>query len=602
MAYLKAWRGTSEVTSKVRHWRLRIEGWAANVSDGVAAADVSLSIGGVPVLTRRPRVHRPDVAAHFSDPRLAHCGYRLTARVPDPAILDEFVVVARLADGELAPLPLTVEAQSTLGERGVDRADPTMGAIAGLPRGYVDYVVVTPKFVRESRPSRAGLVRSAVESDDWLTLEAALACGEVDFAAALVRLTDSLRTSPQLDLALAYFGLGADEKAAKCLRRRWSPEPGKSVEGVLGVRESTSLSSTPVLSGTTVEVALPEVWRTRPAGTQCRTLIVPPLGVSHLEKATIVRGSTVIQGESLVLYDESARPSLGFVAGNQDHLAGVEHRADEALLFARYQDVLTIEEGILLSGRADFNHFHFLVEYLPRLGLVERIPELGGVPVIVTDTLGSASREALGVVALGRPVITIRRDQRVTVDRLHIPSMHTYAPDTTRIPWIEGCRYSVDLLGGIRGALLDRATPGDWPPYVFLERNSSARGLLNSDAVFEALAGAGFVSVDPASLSMLEQVSLFNQARVIVGVGGAAFANLLFAHPAGHTIALVSDQLHDFCMHATLAAFSGHRFTYVTGRSPHKPTDFSHRRDYLHAPFSVDPELVREAAEAALDG
>src|SRR5918996_333635 len=59
VAYLKAWPDTSEVISAVRHWRLRIEGWAAKVSDGVAAKNVTLSIGGVPVVTRRPRIHRP---------------------------------------------------------------------------------------------------------------------------------------------------------------------------------------------------------------------------------------------------------------------------------------------------------------------------------------------------------------------------------------------------------------------------------------------------------------------------------------------------------------------------------------------------------------
>ena len=586
----------------MRHWCLRLEGWAADISGGVAAADVSLYVGGVAVATTRPRSRRPDVVAHFSNPGLARCGYRLTARVSDRVSLNEFVVVARFGDGELAPLPLTAEVRSFLIETGVDQPGSSMGipATGDLPRGYVDSIAVTPKFVRDKRSSRAGIVRSAVENGDWLTFETALACGEVGFAVALARLADELRASSPLDLATAYFGLGDDEKTEECLRRWSSSQPGRSVGGVLRVRASTSLPTTPVLGATTVEVTLPAVWGTRPAGTQRRILEVPALGVSHIGRATIVRGSTVIQGKSLVLYDEAARPSLGFVAGNWDHLAGVEHRADEALLFARYQDHLTIEEGILLSGRADLNHFHFLVEYLPRLGLVERVSELESVPVIVTDELGLASREALSMVAPGRRVITIRRAQHVTVDRLHIPSMHTYIPDNTRIPWMDGCRYSPDLLAEVRGKLLDRASPGDWPPYVFLERRSSVRGMLNSDAVFEVLAGVGFISVDPGSLSMLEQVSLFNQARVIVGVGGAAFANLLFAHPEGQTIALVSDQLNDFCMHAAVAAFSGHRFTHVTGRTPQKPTDFPHRRDYLHAPFSIDPALVREAAEAAL--
>lgn len=64
-----------------------------------------------------------------------------------------------------------------------------------------------------------------------------------------------------------------------------------------------------------------------------------------------------------------------------------------------------------------------------------------------------------------------------------------------------------------------------------LRKNTLRKDLVNEKAVASHLLRRGFALVDPAELSLEEQVSLFASCNVVAGGGGAAFANLTFCRP-----------------------------------------------------------------------
>jgi hypothetical protein len=76
-------------------------------------------------------------------------------------------------------------------------------------------------------------------------------------------------------------------------------------------------------------------------------------------------------------------------------------------------------------------------------------------------------------------------------------------------------------------------------------------------------------------------------------VGGAAFANLIFARRGARIVGLVSRQNARFCMQANLARFAGAEFSYVTGRSIYGRYYCPNYREYFHAPFGVSPKVLR---------
>jgi capsular polysaccharide biosynthesis protein len=263
------------------------------------------------------------------------------------------------------------------------------------------------------------------------------------------------------------------------------------------------------------------------------------------------------------------------------------------LVFAGYERDRHIDEAALMGGRIASNYFHWLIEYLPRLFLIEQVPSLAGRPLLVTDDLPPAGQEALEVLAGELATVTVNRNDRVRVDRLAIPGFHTYFPDTTQLPWIRGSCYSVALLLELRRRALVAARPDQsMARRVMLVRESWARGLSNAEEVATTASDHGLELVDPACLGFLDQVRLFAESQLIVGVGGAAFANLVFASPGAEVVGLVSEQLHDFCIYGNLADLVGARFRHLTGRTDRPPSSFRFRRDFMHADFRIDAKFL----------
>ena len=444
---------------------------------------------------------------------------------------------------------------------------------------------------------------SAVRSGDWLTFNTAVQIGEESFTQAVLSTSRSLKHISPIALARSELALGNID-TARMLMEKWAADsPSPAYGAVLPIRPVEAVSATAwATDPTTVKVSLPEVFEKREAGSNPTTLQMPALGIHRLENAELLRGSTVVtSSKELSLYEPAADPSQGFVAGNWDHLTGNEHERKFALLHANYERDQEIEKGILLSGRCDFNHYHFLIEYLPRLFLTDGLVD-PDVPLIVTDDLNDTGVEALRLLAPNREIISISRTSRVRVATLHIPSMHTDLPDSTELAWIDGCRHSPALLLQMRDRLWD-LVEGDasLPKRVYLRRPSGARTVENTDAVDRLATKHGFETVDPASLTFPEQVALFRNASCLLGVGGAAWANTIFCSPGAVVISLVARQLHDFAMHNTVASVAGARMVCVLGDSTVDEDSVRHRRDYLHSPFKVDPDVLDRALTVLAD-
>ena len=70
---------------------------------------------------------------------------------------------------------------------------------------------------------------------------------------------------------------------------------------------------------------------------------------------------------------------------------------------------------------------------------------------------------------------------------------------------------------------------------------ASYRKINNETEVKSKLQSSGFEIIQLSSLSFLEQVKLFNNAREIVGLHGAGFSNLTFSNQGTKVIELCSD-------------------------------------------------------------
>lgn len=108
-------------------------------------------------------------------------------------------------------------------------------------------------------------------------------------------------------------------------------------------------------------------------------------------------------------------------------------------------------------------------------------------------------------------------------------------------------------------------------------------------------AARGFVIINPSATSYLDDA--FAQADVIVGVHGAALANLAFCRPDTRVLELLPSA-HAYPYFFSLAVSGGLQYDCIIGSSDveHEPHDPMQPRNNVHD-FTVD----RAAYIAALD-
>jgi capsular polysaccharide biosynthesis protein len=101
--------------------------------------------------------------------------------------------------------------------------------------------------------------------------------------------------------------------------------------------------------------------------------------------------------------------------------------------------------------------------------------------------------------------------------------------------------------------------------YITRGRARHSRIVRNEDEVVAALAAEfGFVPVDPAALSVADQIRAFAEAETIVAPHGAALGNLAFAHPEATVVELFPPDYVQGC-YWKISTCVGMNYRYLVG-------------------------------------
>lgn len=178
--------------------------------------------------------------------------------------------------------------------------------------------------------------------------------------------------------------------------------------------------------------------------------------------------------------------------------------------------------GVVAYKGAAVNHYHFLLDTLPRIGIIEQcseleLPDKWYVPASTPNQ--SALLELMGIDADRRLDSTafphVRAEQLVVARG---PGDELHPPWTTE--FVRSCTLDGTL----------RRRPGR-NLYLTRGRSPNNRSILNEEEVTDALGARGFRSLDPSTIGVLDQIREFAEADVIVSAHGAALANLVFSSP-----------------------------------------------------------------------
>ena len=84
------------------------------------------------------------------------------------------------------------------------------------------------------------------------------------------------------------------------------------------------------------------------------------------------------------------------------------------------------------------------------------------------------------------------------------------------------------------------ARPSFWV-YLWNNFKNNNRIILNNDELKEFLAKEGFKIIDLNKHSFIEQISLFNRAKIIISIHGSGLTNVIFSKPKTKIIEICSE-------------------------------------------------------------
>jgi len=249
-----------------------------------------------------------------------------------------------------------------------------------------------------------------------------------------------------------------------------------------------------------------------------------------------------------------------------------------------------IERGIHFTKDHSKNYFHWIVECLPRLSLIEDLDI--NIPLIVDDDLPEQFYEALQLINDKRKVIKLKWAEAYKVKKIYYPSQLSVLHDNYGLPiYDKDAYYSLKAINYVQSIILRNLniTHRKNNRKIYVSRkNSDYRQLLNTTEIENLLVRQGFEIVFPEHLSFVAQVELFSQAKIIVGQSGAGMANFIFARYNCKILIMMSDapqtNLHLFNSLARAASIS---IDFLIG----KGVSF-HNKFTIHKDFYIDEKLI----------
>lgn len=293
---------------------------------------------------------------------------------------------------------------------------------------------------------------------------------------------------------------------------------------------------------------------------------------------TVFQEADVYGATNLITVGDTALSDMTYMnrGKNRYHIAGgsvIGTQKDGRWLQAAYHATDTVvDEAIYCMGWACTNYYHFMFEILSRLMFVDGRDEYRNLPVLMdAEALAIPQMKDMfdRVNRYRHPVILIGEYERIHVKNLVFVSRNLWLPPGMRRgidPDMEDYLISRSAVDHIRNRILDEDMRRWREPVgrkIFLSRkNCKVQRLTNTDEIEQIFAENGYQIVCPEELSFDEEVALFNNADVIVGVSGAAFTNIVFCHE-GARIGVIQADSQSACDYSSIAGMAKVRFTVL---------------------------------------
>lgn len=315
--------------------------------------------------------------------------------------------------------------------------------------------------------------------------------------------------------------------------------------------------------------------------------ILPATYLAIIRNAKVFAQTDLIIVNNKVYYDEIDIKHMNLYAVKSPNIAKITK--DKVNIKIPFGYSKRIEKGIHLTKDHSKNYFHWIIEVLPRLSLVNSVSK--DVPILVNSNLPPQFYEVLKLFNKdNRQIIKLRANKNYLVKKLYYPSRLSVVNDNYKQPiYHKDAIYSPEGIKFVRDTVLNSLNYNNkkGKRKIFISRSGSDyRQLLNSNEIEELLIDKGFEVVFPEKLSFHSQVKIFSEAEIIIGQSGAGMANFIFAPFDCQVIVMMSDaKENNFQLFNALAIASNISMKFVIGKHMSSGSKYT-----IHADFRIDIE------------
>lgn len=256
-----------------------------------------------------------------------------------------------------------------------------------------------------------------------------------------------------------------------------------------------------------------------------------------------------------------------------------------------YDPIQIIEEGIMLIAGCSFNYFHFNIEVLTKLALINQTDEYKDVPILVDEVclrIPQFAEELMMLDKKGHKIIPIINGTCYNVKKLiYISDLGIY-PFELKLGYLLRNKDIVINDLGIKLLNENLAIEGSSHRKLFISRRNTINPRVeNHNAVEQIFSENGYEIIFPESMTFKDQLKIFSEAKILAGVCGSGLTNIIFTNKNAKIICIQPKEIES-PLFTNLAGILG-RQCYCIDAVLSKVT--IHR--YYQNKFKVDEEYLR---------
>ena len=216
------------------------------------------------------------------------------------------------------------------------------------------------------------------------------------------------------------------------------------------------------------------------------------------------------------------------------------------LIWFNPKKIIKIDEAISFLDSTSFNYAHWTLEIIPKIYLFCKYNKKK-LHLLIDANLHKNFYSALKFVIDRKVKIKlIDKNECLHIKKLHVISSSGFSCHSPIYPSKKHYHgiYNQTLLNELSKFIIQKInsnSKGKNFDKIFVTRNSIKRNLVNQNNIGKILKSVDFKIININNLNFIDQVKLYNNAKIIVSVNGASNANIIFAKSKTKYFGIVKD-------------------------------------------------------------